>query len=527
MVGVAVLVCAAAVLYDRSSPIERHEVLRGIYTPTFAPVPASPGIAAALSQLWTDLTARPGLEFLQGGLPAQSGALWLSLIVALAVAAHSPPRKSLYADLLAMQAIGFLFYNVLRFLDLLLRPAYVLLMDWVFSAVFAVSVYLLLRALWLAARPARQRWVPALPGHALAAVAILLFALDLGAAAVRPPDDAGYFVNLGAQRLRERHLLPYGDPLLSGTAGAGYGPLLYVAHVPFQVALDPQGVNAQSSPMPPMGADSTYRLPAPLATKLCAIAFHTLGVIALFAVGRRYGSSEIAWALVALYCGSANIIGVGGDQYFIGGMTFISHIAPGAVLLAALALAHRPAAAGTMLVAATGCGFFPAFLVPTWAGHYWNRKAERWRFLAAVAVAGAALLAFVLLFSRAAYGRGLIGTILWDTFGHHSDPAGYGSSPLGFWGQRSGVRGWLSRPLVGTSGLTAPMFVSFLALALAGFPLARKRPGVATLALVSSAVVIAANLIKIHSTGTYVAWFYGLLLVGLLLQSTVPDDSAD
>ncbi len=518
MLSVALLVCAGAIVYDRSSPVERHEVLRGIYTPGFAPVPPSPGTAAAIRQLWNNLTSASGGSFLQHGLPTQAGALWLSLLVALAVGAHSPPRRSIYVDLLAMQALGFLFYNVLSFLDLLLRPAYVWLMDWVFTAVFAVSVYLIVRALWRTGRPSPERWTPVLPAHALVAIALLLFTIDLGAAAIRPPDDAGYFVNLGAQRLRERHLLPYGDPLLSGTAGAGYGPLLYVAHVPFQIALDPHGVNAQSSPMPPMGADSTYRLPTPLATKLCAIAFHTLGVIALFAIGRRYGSREIAWALVALYCGSAAIIGVGGDQYFVGGMTFISHIAPGALLLAAVALAHRPVAAGVTLVAATGCGFFPAFLVPAWAGHYWDRRADRWRFLIAVAVAGVALLAFVLAHSRPAHGRGLIGTILWDTFGHHSDPAGYGSSPFGFWGQRGGLRGWLAAPLAGASGLMAPMFLMFLVLALAGFPLARRRQGIAPLALVSAAIVIAANLIKIHSTGTYIAWFYGLLLAGLLLQ---------
>ena len=36
------------------------------------------------------------------------------------------------------------------------------------------------------------------------------------AALVREPDDVGFFVNLGAQRLRERGAFPYGDPLLTG-----------------------------------------------------------------------------------------------------------------------------------------------------------------------------------------------------------------------------------------------------------------------------------------------------------------------
>ena len=70
-------------------------------------------------------------------------------------------------------------------------------------------------------------------------------------ALVRTPDDAGYFVNLGAQRLRERGRLPYGDPLLTGTPGAAYGPVLYAAHVPFQVMVSPQPVNTRSTPQPP------------------------------------------------------------------------------------------------------------------------------------------------------------------------------------------------------------------------------------------------------------------------------------
>jgi hypothetical protein len=138
------------------------------------------------------------------------------------------------------------------------------------------------------------------------------------------------------------------------------------------------------------------------------------------------------------------------------------------------------------------------------------------RFLLGLAAAGALLLAFVLLLSRPAGDRGLIGTILWDTFGHHSDPAGYGASPYGFWGQRTGLTGWLIQPLVGSSGLAAPVMLLFFAFAASCFFLARRR-GERELALLSAAVVIGATLVKIHSTGTYVAWYYGLLLLGLFL----------
>ena len=62
-----------------------------------------------------------------------------------------------------------------------------------------------------------------------------------------PPDDAGFYTNLGAQRLRERGKFPYGDPLLTNSAGAGYGPLLYLAHLPFQFLLDPTPLNSAAA----------------------------------------------------------------------------------------------------------------------------------------------------------------------------------------------------------------------------------------------------------------------------------------
>jgi hypothetical protein len=108
---------------------------------------------------------------------------------------------------------------------------------------------------------------------------------------------------------------------------------------------------------------------------------------------------------------------------------------------------------------------------------------------------------------------------LWDTFGHHTDPRGYGSSPFGFWGQRGGIRGWLNDPLVAESGFTAPVFLMFVVLAGACFWKARGRTP-AQLALLTAIVAIGAALLKIHPTGTYVAWYHPFLLLGLMLWSS-------
>jgi hypothetical protein len=501
------------------APPEGHDLLREVYTPHFAPVPERPPAGDAIALFKERLRSHEGAAFLRRWLPSQGGTLWLSLLVVVAVGVNVERlRHPRNLDLLALQALGLCFFDVLSFTRRLQDPYWLALLWWIFAAVFALSLLLAVRAVWRVTHPFGEDWRPPAARKTLAAIAIVVLALDVTAALVREPDDSSYFVNLGAQRLRERGRLPYGDPLLTGTPGAAYGPLLYVAQVPFQLLVDPLHLNESSTPRPPLGPDSQYRLPSPLAAQLCTIAFFLLGAWALHGAGTRFGSREIGWALVALYCGSTFVIGMGGEEYYIGGMTYISHIGPPAVTTAAFAALGRPALSGVLLVAATGCGFYPAFLFPAFAGHYWTRRRELRRFLVAATSAGVLLAAFVLLLSRPAGGRGLIGTILWDTFGHHSDPAGYGASPFGFWGQRAGFHGWLTHPLVGTSGLSAPVMLLFFTFAASCFLLARRR-GARELALLSAAIVVGANLVKIHATGTYVTWFYPFLLLGLFLPA--------
>jgi hypothetical protein len=512
----AIVIAAVGLRTGPSKLWQEREVLRQVYTPKFDPIPEMLSARDLIVGLRDNLRSDRGQSFLRSWVPNQGGALWLSLLVMLAIGFNfKRPGDPRNIALVAMQALGFLFFDILRFLDILHEPYAVTLMDWVFCGIVFVNVLLMGLAVWRVVHPLTAAWRPSLPVPALVSAAVLLIAVDLFAAAVRPPDDAGFFVNLGGQRLRERGLLPYGDPILTGTPAAGYGPLLYAAHVPFQLVFDPAPANAVSSPNPPLGADSTYVLPPSAATKLCTIAFHLLGLVALFRIGRAHAGPEVGWALVALYAGSACVLGVGGEAYFIGGMTFVSHIAPAAVTLTAFAAIDRPAAAAVLLTTAAGVGFYPAFLAPTWLGFYWDRPAARRRFLTMLAISGAILAVAVLLLSRPAAGRGLVGTILWDTFGHHTDPEGYGFSPFSFWGQRGGIRGWLMAPLVGTSGLTTPAFLAFVTFACGSFALARRRAAPA-LALVTAAVIIGANLLKIHPTGTYVAWFYPFLLIGFL-----------
>lgn len=516
LVACLALVALAGALWlvwpHESAPRER---LTELYTPTFSAPPPAESPAVTLGKLRGQLDSPAGPQFIRSLLPGQAGVLWLSAIVALAVAFNArAPRDRRNVDLLLMLGVGLCFFDVLGFTQKLSDPTQRQVMDWVFLAVAALTLALLVRAVLRVLRPDSLEWRPNLDGRTLALLAIALFALDVAVALAYPPDDAGYFINIGAQRLRERFWLPYGDPLLTETPAAAYGPILYLAHIPFQWLLSPQLVNPHASAHPPLGPDSTYYLPPLLATKLCLIAFHGLAVFALFKAVERLGGRDKAWAVTALYCGSAFVLGVGDGDYAIGGMTFISHIAPAAVTLAAFAAIPRPGASGALLATGIGVLFYPVFMFPAWLGFYWRNRADARRFVTGFVIASVLIGGFVLLRSRPADGRGVVGTVLWDTLGHQESPKAYGSSPFGLWGQREGVRGWLMRPLVEGQNMTRPVVLAFFAFAAGTFWLVRGR-GQAQLALVVATVAMGAELWKVHATATYVTWYYPFLLIGL------------
>ena len=526
LLACAIVVCGATAFVSCARSPQDREVLREVYTPSFARVPPRDDLPTTIAGLRADLAKSEGQLLLSRLPPDQSGVLWLALLITLLVAFNFDRlRDRRNIDLCLFLALGVVMFNIMGFFPAFAIPRYWVLLDAVFCAVVLLNLTLLVRAFLRAGSAPAKPWTPNVARRPLVAVAIVLLTCDALAALTRRPDDAGWFINLGAQRLRERGTLPYGDPLLTGTAAAAYGPILYLAHVPFQFAVAPRLINASnaSSSDHPLDDASPYYLPPLLATKLCTIALHLLAVFALFRAGRRLAnSSAAAWAIVALYCGSAFVLGVGGITEFIGGMTFVSHIGPTALALAAFACLGRPAIAGALLAIAGGAGFYPFFFAPAWAGYYWNRRPELTRFVAGFVVAAVLIGIATIALSRPARGRDRIGTIVHDTLGHHTDPQGYGASPFGFWGQREGVRRWLSQPLAGGSGLTAPMFLAFVALALASFVRARGRSAT-RLALITGAIAIGASLLKVHPTGTYVAWAYPFLLIGFLLDGTEGD----
>ncbi len=500
-------------------PIQK-ETLQQLYTPRFpAPPPAEPAgdTLRKTVALWTAALPEaitPGTRA-DSWLPNQAAVLWISLAVLLIAGFDfKRPLAPRNVDLLLLQLIGWLFLDILSFLDHLRDPTRYRLMDWVFTAVVATTLVLLVRAVRQSGSAAVNHHVQRHQPAFVPMLAVGLLAMNLATALYAPPDDAGYFINIGAQRLRERMRLPYGDPLLTATPAAAYGPVLYAAHVPFQLLLAPEPVNPVSPPKPRLDTAEPYYLPPLMATRLCTIAFHLLGVAALFLAARRLAGSRAAWTVTACYCASPFVLGVGGAEYSIGGMTFASHIAPAAIPLLAFALLQFPEWSGAALAAGIGALFYPVFLVPAWVGYYWMDRSLLRRFLVGFGLASAIVGGSVLLLSEPANGRGLVGTILYDTLGHQETPEAYGSSPFGFWGQRTGIRGWLMTPLVGMQALSRPVVLVFFAFAASMSWVARRKTP-AQFALLVAAVAMGAQLWKIHATATYVTWYFPFLLLGL------------
>ncbi|HMD37098.1 MAG TPA: hypothetical protein VKH42_19120, partial [Vicinamibacterales bacterium] len=304
-----------------------------------------------------------------------------------------------------------------------------------------------------------------------------------------------------------------------------YGPVLYLAHLPFQFAMNPRAVNAPMT-RPPIESEDVYLEPPMLATQLTTAALHLIGLASLFVVVFRLAGERTAWAVVALYCSSVFVLGVGDGDDAIGGMTFVSHIGPSALSLLAVALLPDALWSGAALAAAGGALFYPFFFVPAWIGHYADRRSELTRFLIGFGLASLTIGGSVLLLSRAAGGKGLVGTIVNDTIGHQESMGAYGRSVFGFWGQRQGVRKVLMTALVDDQSFTRPVVLAFFVFVAGTFFIAR-RSSAAQLALVAAAVAMGAQLWKIHATGTYVAWYYPLLLIGLFCDAGALQASPD
>lgn len=457
--------------------------------------------------------------------PNQGGIIWLAIIVTVLIAFDF--RKVISwrnLDILLLLLPGFLLIDLIhlgadgRITD----PAQKSLFGMVFLGIFLVSLALLIRALVGAFNREARSWTPNLPSGALAILIVILLACNAILALGRSPDDCGYYTNIGAKRMLETGKFPYGDPMLRGGAAATYGPVLYIAHIPFQIGISLVGSNVEArerlsdnGSVPGDGA--RYVGPPVLATKLTLLFFHFMGVAGLIMVGRRLAGLAVGLALACLYIGSAYVQGLGGETHFIGGMTFISHIAPAATTVLAFSALGRPFLAGTLLAVATGVLFYPAFFFPLWLGYYFWRGKEWRKFAAGFLIVCSAIGAGVLLMTHSSEDVSAIQAIYESTVGHQEAKHAYGSSVFSFWGTHPELADFWQRPFIEGWYLLKPSFLIFAFFIGASFFMARGRTA-AQLALLTAAVAIAIQLWKSHAGGTYIEWYYPFLLIGLFAQ---------
>lgn len=452
-------------------------------------------------------------------VPNPAGAIWIGLLVMFFIFGDfkrffSRSNLSLAALLLAVP-----------FLVDILRLGYqsnTKIGAWVFTGLFLVTIFYAVWGFLLARKAFSVQWKPNLTHSGLLILVLLILFLDVIIVFGRIPDDCGYYTNLGARRWAETGGLPYGDSKLKGPdspgygASATYGPLLYASHLPFQWLL-----RVHSNPSDADPEDLSYRLPPNVTTQLTCLAFFLVGLAALFFLVREFSGNAIGLGVVALYASSPYIIGLGGSENLIGGLAYISHIAPSSVMLLALAFHKKPFLSGVLLASSVGLLFYPVFVFPAWFGWRIWRKDRPWRFAAGFLIAGLVIMMIILLFTHSPENQSAISLFLDSTL-EHQEGVGmqeYGGSRFGFWGTHPTLASFWQKPLFGEISLLKPTFILYALLCLGAFFYARGL-SLAKFAGLTAGLTAAVQLWKTHAGGTYVEWFLPFLMIAIFCSGT-------
>ena len=390
------------------------------------------------------------------GRKVNSPWVWIPLTL-LFVAPFVDPRRPLrmlHLDLLVLAAFGIsvAFFNEAK-------------IGISVPIVYPLLAYLLGRALWIGLRRDRPR--PALkllvPVRVLAIALVFLigFRITLNMLSSNVI-DVGYAGVIGADRIVDGTKL-YGNFPADNQHGDTYGPVNYVAYVPFE----------QVWPWSGRWDD----LPAAHAA---SIAFDLMCLLLVFLVGRRVRGPDLgvtlayAWAAFpfTLYAMDCNV----------------NDALVGALVLCALLAAAKPLRRGAWVALAGMAKFAPLALGPLYIAH----STRRLRFAVGMAVVLVLCGLFVL-----AYGDPR--TFVDRTVGFQASRG----SPFSIWG----LRGWT------TAQTVVQIAAVLLAVAVAFVPRRRDLVGLAAL---TAAVLIGLQLGITHWFYLYIVWFFGPLMVALL-----------
>jgi hypothetical protein len=385
------------------------------------------------------------------GRKVNSPWVWIPLAIMFVVPFVDPrrPLRMLHLDLLVLSAFG---VSVAFFNDAKIGISV--------PIVYPLLAYLLGRALWIGLRRERPRPAlkPLVPVRVLAIALVFLIAFRITLNVISSNViDVGYAGVIGADRIVDGTKL-YGNFPADNQHGDTYGPVNYVAYVPFE----------QVWPWSGRWDD----LPAAHAA---SIAFDLICLVLVFLVGHRVRGPDLgvmlayAWAAFpfTLYAMDCNV-----NDALVGAL----------VLLAMLATA-KPVRRGAWLALAGMSKFAPLALGPLYITH----SRRRVRFAVGMAVVLALCGLFVLRYGDP------------RTFGFQASRG----SPFSIWG----LRGW-------TTAQTAVQIAGvLLAVAVAFLPRRRDLVGLAAL---TAAVLIGLQLGITHWFYLYMVWFFGPLMVALL-----------
>ena len=422
------------------------------------------GVSGRVLEVWTGpqvdfLLARPWKD--KTGGPLNHGWIWIPLCLLFLAPFVNPrrPLRLLHLDLLVLLSFGIaqLLFNQGK-LDI-----------WV-PAVYPVLVYLLVRLLMAGLRPRERReaLVPvARDSWLLAGLVFLVVARIVLNVVDSDVIDVGYQSVVGA------------DNLLHGGDISGYGPLMFLAYVPFELIFPWHG--------------SWDAVPAAHAA---ALTFDLLTVVGLLALGRRLraGAEGRTLGIALAYAWVAFPY----STYVLQSNTNDGLVA---MLLVYTMLALRsPAGSGLMLGLATAAKFFPVALAPLIAAGTGDRRPRSLLHFGA-AFAGVCLVAVYVVLPD-----GGVRELWHDTIGYQLGR----ESPFSLWGLHPSL-GWLQTLVeAGTAALC---------LAVAFVPRRRDARQVAALA---AAIVIALQLCATYWLFFYVSWFAPLALVAMFAAYRAP-----
>ena len=330
---------------------------------------------------------------------------------------------------------------------------------------YPVLLYVMARMLW-EGRRRRERagaLLPHVPARALLAAVVFLVGFRIGLNVIDSNViDVGYSGVIGADRIADGDALYDGEFAPDNKSGNVYGPVAYLAYLPWEQLLPWEG--------------AWDDLPAAHAA---AIAFDLLTTLGLYVLGTRLRGVALGIALAYAWVAfpySLFALSTNSNDTLIA-----------ALLVWALVAAPAPAARGALVGLASAAKFAPLALVPLFA-----TLGRPLRYAAALAlVVAAAVFPFL--------PDGGLRDFYDTTLGFH---AGRGS-PFSVWGQEPGLD-WLHT--------VAKVAVAGVAVAVAVVP--RERDTVQVAAL-GAAALIGLQLVTVHWFYLYIVWFTPLVLAAL------------